>query len=189
MKTKKPRLLLASASARRRRILADLGLAFAVVSPRVREVLYTDDPARTARENALRKNAWCRRRHPGAAIIAADTVLDFRGRCVIKPHSMRDAAAMLRMLSGKRHDVLTAVAFSQPGSSVLVRLARSAVFFRRLSGKAIRMYLAKVNPLDKAGAYDIDQEGALIIRRHTGSRTNIMGLPRGTVTAWLARVE
>jgi septum formation protein len=178
-------LILASASPRRHRILAGLGVAFDVAISAVNEVCIEDDPRATARENARRKMAWTRERQPDAWIIAADTVIDFGGQVVSKPVTTGEAGEMLRAFSGKTHDVLTGVALGVPGEEAEVRVVVSTVRFRPLDEQAIARYFAMVNPLDKAGAYDIDQCPDTIIASFSGSRTNIMGLPVEVVREWL----
>lgn len=182
-------VILASASERRRKILNELGASFEVVIPDVEEVTYLDDPRRTASENAMRKSEWCRGRYPGGMTIAADTVIDFRGRVIGKPATVAEACAILRKFSGERHTVITAVALSVPGEAPELAIVESQVVFKKLTDERIRDYCSRVNPLDKAGAYDIDQHGDMIIESFSGSRTNIMGLPREVVEKWLDRIE
>lgn len=182
-----PRVVLASHSPRRRSIMAGLGVPCECVSPDVRECLYAGDPARTARENALRKNRWCGNVLQDAWIIAADTVLEHEGRCIGKPADRADAARMLASLSGKTHRVITATAMSAPGLDPEIHEEVSRVTFKTLGNKAIDLYLANVDPLDKAGSYDINDHGDLILAGLEGSHTNVMGLPEETVTAWLRR--
>ncbi|MDI6775293.1 MAG: Maf family nucleotide pyrophosphatase [Verrucomicrobiota bacterium] len=179
------RLILGSASQRRRNILADLGVEFDIVIPQIEEVSCADDPRRAAAENALRKNLWCRREHPGRFIVTADTTISFDGRCVEKPRSMDEALDFLRGFSGKLHTVVTAVGLGAPALPTEMRLVESVVTFLTLTDCVIQDYFSKVNPLDKAGAYDIDQHGELLIRSFSGSRTNIMGLPAELVGQWL----
>jgi len=183
------KLVLASGSARRRKILAELGVEFAVEVPDVEEVCLAADPRATVCENARRKADWATGCWPDAAVVAADTVIDFRGRAVNKPGSLDDARAMFRAFSGAAHDVLTGVALRAPGGRPEIHLATSTVHFRDLTDGDIEAYFARVDPLDKAGAYDIDREPELIIASFSGSRTNIMGLPRGIVRAWLEKRE
>ena len=178
-------LLLGSASARRRKILRELGLRFEVAAPDLDEHIYADDPRRTAVENAERKNRWCRARHPGYAVITADTVIDLDGRLIGKPASMEEARSFLRRFSGRAHRVITGVAFSDGGAAPTVEAVESQVAFRRLDEGAIEEYLRGVDPMDKAGAYDIDQRPDLIIESFSGSRTNVMGLPAERVLEWL----
>lgn len=179
------RLILASASARRRKILAALGAAFDAVIPEIEEVFYAFDSRRTARENAVRKGAWCRVRYPEYYSLAADTTIEFEGRCVTKARTMDEAIAFLRMFSGTTHLVYTAVVMARPQAEPELILAKAAVRFRTLSEDDIRTYVSSVDPMDRAGAYDIDEHGETLIDSYTRSRTTIMGLPEETVRVWL----
>jgi len=171
------KLILASGSPRRRKILAEMGMRFEVVVPSVQEIHIDDDPVASVRENAALKLAWCVCRHADARIIAADTVVDFEGCCVPKPRDRAEARTFLRRFSGRSQRVHTGVAIAVPGRDPVVRVVTSGVVFKSLDETTIDAYLAAVDPLDKAGAYDIDQHGELIIASHSGSYTNIMGLP------------
>lgn len=182
-------LILASASERRRKILESLGLSFEVAIPDVEEMTYIDAPRRTAWENAVRKSEWIRGRCAGRTTIAADTVIDFKGRVVCKPADMDDAFVILKQFSGEQHTVITAVALFTPELPIEVVLEESQVVFRKLTEGQIRDYCSLVNPLDKAGAYDIDQHSEIIIESFSGSRTNIMGLSCEVVQKWLKRIE
>lgn len=182
-------LILASASGRRRKILEAMGVNFEVAVPDVEEVTYLDDPRRTASENAIRKGEWSRVRFPDRVTIAADTVIDFRGRVICKPSSEAEAVEFLRSFSGEQHTVITAVAFSTPQRGLEIEVVESQVVFKKLTDEQIRQYCSKVDPLDKAGAYDIDQNGDMIIESFAGSRTNIMGLPAEVVAKWLKTLK
>jgi len=175
-------LILASASKRRSKILSGLGAAFSVVSPEVEELIHIDNPNGTVIENSLLKNEWCRGRFSDAYIIAADTIVEFKGEIVTKPSSLEEARRFLRMLSGQTHRVFTGVAASGPGNPVDSRVDISSVTFKTLSESTISDYLTRVNPMDRAGAYDIDENGDLLIDSFSGSRTNIMGLSAETAT-------
>jgi septum formation protein len=181
------KLILASASARRKKILLDLGLSFDVLIPDVEEVLYDNDARRTALENAARKHEWCRSQHPDRYILAADTIIDFEGRCIGKAGSRKEALSFLKMFSGRTHIVYTGVAMSRPHSALEMAVVDSAVRFRNLTDEEVNDYFAKVNPMDRAGAYDIDELGESLIDSFTGSRTNIMGLPQELVSEWLTK--
>ena len=182
-------IILGSASERRRNILRAMGVDFEVVIPDVDEVSRDEDPRRTAAENAVRKNEWCRKRYPNRRVLTADTVIEFKERVIGKPSSMQDAEAFFKMFSGNRHTVITAVAYSVPGSEPVVKAVESSVLFKTISDETIRAYFSRVNPLDKAGAYDIDQSGDLIVESFSGSRTNIMGLPAEEVKGMLNLVS
>ncbi|MDA0323575.1 MAG: Maf family protein [Verrucomicrobia bacterium] len=180
-------LYLASGSLRRREILERLGVSFRVHVPDVNEVEYETDPEATVRVNALIKLRATRDTHADVPIIAADTVLEFDGHCIGKPTSMDAAHVLLRALSGRTHRVLTGVALWPGGDQAdpVVSVGASTVRFRVLRDEDISAYFGIVNPLDKAGGYDIDQSGDTIIASVEGSRTNVMGLPLEVIEPWL----
>jgi len=179
------KLILASASPRRRTILTGMGLTFGTVTPEVDEVHWDESPHATVRENALRKCRWCVAQCPGSTVVAADTVVVSDGRTTLKPESMEQAFAFLRGFSGKEQSVLTGVALSRPGKATDIRVVESRVKFKALTDDIINNYFSVVDPLDKAGGYDIDQYGDLIIDGFEGSRTNIMGLPEEMLSRML----
>jgi len=178
------RMVLASASPRRLKIARACGLDVAVAAQHTDEVMYEEDPRRTAVENARRKHDACRSSIPDACILAADTVIELDGRCVAKPVSMEDAIRQLLAFSGRSHTVITGVAFSAPGGGLHERICESTVVFRAVDRAAAMEYFNRVHPLDKSGSYDIDQHPEMIIDSFTGSRTNVMGLPRSVVREW-----
>ncbi len=178
-------LVLGSASPRRKKILHALGCTFSVSSASSEEIHDASDPVRTVVVNALDKQRACRVRHPDAAIITADTLVWFEGRLIGKPASLEEAAQFLRAFSGRTQIVYTGIAFGLPNREPDVRVEASSVRFKSLSEETIRAYLHKTRPLDRAGAYDIDENGDLLIEGYNGSYTNIMGLPEAPVRDWL----
>lgn len=118
-------------------------------------------------------------------ILAADTLVACDGRILGKPADAADAADMLRLLSGRDHDVVTGVCVLSAGV-LRAAVARTTVTFAALSEDAIAWYVATGEPLDKAGAYHVDGRGALFITAISGSPSNVAGLPVRTVLA-LAR--
>ncbi len=177
-------VILASASPRRAKILSALGVDFSVVKTAAEEVAYPLEPERTVRENALAKwraakAATAATHQDGAKILAADTIVWCDGKIFGKPRDLDEAREFLQRLSGRTHTVFTGVAFDGE-----VKIARSAVTFRKLDAAAIEEYLAKVRPLDRAGAYDIDEEGDILVERFEGEYENIMGLPLWPLREW-----
>lgn len=170
-------IILASASERRKKIMTDLGINFEVIIPLVKEIRFQDNPERTAIENSALKNMWCREKHPNRTIITADTVIEFNGHCVEKPKTLDEAYDFFRLFSGKSHLVITGVTFSSGNNRPETITEKSSVIFKTITETDIESYFAKVDPMDKAGAYDIDQCPEIIIDSYEGSRTNIMGLP------------
>jgi len=180
-----PLFIAATASPRRHRILAGLGVSFTRFEPHCDEMHDPDDPVRTVETNALTKHAVCARIHPDAWILAADTVVEFDGRCLGKPADAADARRMLLAYAGRTQQVFTAVALAEPGQAPDVRVVASTVTFKSYDSRVVDAYLEKARPFDRAGAYDIDAYGDMLIASHAGSLTNIMGLPEETVSDWL----
>lgn len=177
-----PKLILASASPRRRELLARLGVPFTVVVPSVAEFEDEDaDPRRLVSHNAVLKAEWVSSRHPEAIVLGADTTV-FLGETVLnKPTDLDHARRMLAMLAGRTHTVFTGVAVRRRADGLaLDARAESEVTFKPLDGPAIDAYLEKVHTLDKAGAYSIQDHTELIVEGYRGSFTNIMGLPLET---------
>ncbi|MDR2848948.1 MAG: Maf family protein [Verrucomicrobiota bacterium] len=180
-------VVLGSASPRRKKILDALGCAFTVCAVDAEEIHDAGDPVRTVVVNALEKCRVCRLRHAGAALITADTLVWFDGRLIGKPKGFDEAARFLRAFSGRTQVVYTAVALSLPGAAEPdIRVEASSVTFKSLTEETIQTYLARTRPLDRAGAYDIDENGDLLIAGISGSYTNVMGLPEAPVRDWLA---
>ena len=176
------RLVLASASPRRQRLMREAGYDFEVVPTDADETADAADPVGTVARNALAKLAACRASRPDDDILAADTLVWFEGRLVGKPKDEAEAARFLRAFSGRSQTVFTAVAFSRPADAVpTVRVEATAVRFKELSDAGIAEYIRIVHPLDRAGAYDAADYGDLVIAEVIGSFTNVVGLPMETV--------
>jgi septum formation protein len=174
-----PRFILASSSPRRRQLLREAGYEFEVVSPPVDEAAHG---WLTVREltiwNAARKAAGVSQMAPDAVVLAADTLVAIDGEVLGKPNDLEDAVRILRRLSGRAHEVWTAVGINHAARSRSQSFHEmSRVHFRKLDDHAIRDYLAKIDPLDKAGAYAAQGHGTEIIERIDGSYSNVVGLP------------
>jgi septum formation protein len=182
-------LVLASCSPRRAALLAKAGFEFETSSPRVQEKL---DVGLTLREltlwNAIRKGMSVAQMYPDKVILAADTLVALEDEIIGKPADLKEAAKMLHRLSGRTHEVCSAVFIYQQttGRSAAFR-ELSRVRFHRLSRAEIKNYFAKVDPLDKAGAYAAQGIGAEIIAKIDGSYTNVVGLPMEQTVAALAK--
>lgn len=172
-------LILASASPRRRELLARLEVPFEVVPAEVIEHEASDaDPRAMVQHNAALKADWVAARHPGAAVLGADTTVFIDQTVLNKPRDAADARAMLRMLSGRPHTVFTGLALRRAVDGLkLDRGVASEVTFKVLSDVIIEEYLRHVHTLDKAGGYAIQEHGELIVAGYQGSLTNIIGLP------------
>jgi len=173
-----PRLVLASASPRRRELLALLGLEFSVRPVDLDErALAGEAPAAHVRRLAREKAAAAA--GEGELVLAADTVVAVDGEILGKPSDAAEARRMLARLSGRTHEVFTGVALRQGGAAPreAVAVARTAVRFAALTGAEIDWYVASGEPFDKAGAYAIQGLGALLVEEIEGNYTNVVGLP------------
>ena len=190
-------LILASGSPRRAKILKKLGVQFRVVKTDAEEVAIEPERTYDAEETGsiVEQNAslkvWAGFKAAGGSsggILAADTVVWFRNRILGKPKDLSEAAEYLRMMSDKVHSVFTGVAYLPPDATEddeqRFAIVESKVKFRKLSDAMIDEYVARVKPTDRAGAYDIDESGDLIVESYTGSYENIMGLPVEPVREW-----
>jgi len=173
-----PNLVLASGSPRRLQLLAALGLACEVAPVNIDETpRHGELPADYARRLAAEKVALAVTRHRAdRLVLAADTVVALGEEILGKPADAADAARMLRRLSGRLHEVHTAVAASRDGVTAF-RLSSSEVTFRNLLNREIEAYVATGEPLDKAGAYGIQGLAAIFVTRLCGSYTGVVGLP------------
>ena len=177
------RLILASASPRRRELLAQTGLAFDVVVAGVTE---NENPATPPRamvaHNAALKADHVAALHPDAFVLGADTTVFIDDTVLNKPADLAEARAMLKRLAGRTHTVFTGVALRCVSRNLAIdEGVTSEVTFKPLDDATIDAYFRIVNPLDKAGAYGIQEGRDLIIAGWQGSFTNIMGLPMETV--------
>jgi len=179
MPSTSPRLILASASPRRKQLLGELGLTFDVVVAQVTEHEDPDtDPKHMVTHNAALKADWVAARHPDAWVLGADTTVYIDNKAINKPADLAEARAMLKRLAGRTHVVFTGVAVRQVSRGVRIdEGVTSEVTFKAFDDAVIDAYFRVVNPLDKAGAYGIQEGRELIIEGWSGSFTNIMGLP------------
>ncbi len=185
-----PLIILASASPRRVELLRQVSFRFKVIPSDAPECEHEHFTAwEVAQLNAYRKARVVAKKFPDNLVIGADTVVCLGTRLYAKPRDSKDACRMLGELQGRTHDVVTGVCILHLRSHRQRVFADSTeVTFHRLSGAKIRDYVAKVNTLDKAGAYAIQDEGESIIEGICGSYTNVVGLPverlREELRAW-----
>ena len=176
------RLLLASTSPRRAEILGALGIPFDLSPADVDETILPAEPGRSAAARlAGAKAAAAVSRHPGAWVLAADTLVLIDGVVLGKPRDDPEAAAMLRRLAGREHVVVTAVSLRRSGAPEIATVEESRVRIAPLDEEEIRWYVATGEPRDKAGAYAVQGLGARFIESVDGSFSNVMGLPARSV--------
>lgn len=179
-------IVLASASPRRREILALLGIPFRVVVSSFDEgSLVHDDPVARVRDLARGKALEVSRSHPGP-VLGADTVVHLDSRILEKPVDRQDAVRMLGLLSGRTHEVHTGVSLCRDGAEVAHETVCTEVTFRPLSAQEIEDYLDTGDHKDKAGSYGIQSPGARLVDRIDGCFYNVAGLPVSATLRLLA---
>lgn len=179
-----PDLVLASASPRRRELLAQLGLTFRVMPPDIDETqLVGERPLALVARLAATKA----RTVEGEPVIGADTIVEIDGAVLGKPADEADARRMLQRLSGRAHHVHTGVTV-RVGERAETEVVTTQVQFVALTPGLLDWYLGTGEPFDKAGAYAIQGAGAVLVDSVRGSVSNVVGLPLTTVAALLNRV-
>jgi len=171
-----PRLVLASASPRRARILRDLGVSFRVLVSHEDESLRPGEDGAAAVERLARAKALAVAPGELLPVLAADTEVLCDGHILGKPADEQDALAMLRRLQGRAHEVVTGVCVVSRGVA-RSGVERSVVRFAPMSERELAWYVATGEPFDKAGGYHVDGKGALFIETVEGSPSNVAGLP------------
>ncbi|AMV73509.1 Maf family nucleotide pyrophosphatase [Desulfuromonas carbonis] len=187
-----PQLVLASASPRRRELLAQLGIRFAVVAGNAPEELL---PGESPEQHVVRlasdkaREVASREEVSGRWFLGSDTIVLRDETLLGKPRDAAEAAAMLRSLSGRSHRVLSGYAVLDRASGVTSTGAvATTVYFKKLTEQEIAGYIASGEPFDKAGAYAIQGIGAFMVRSIEGSYSNVVGLPLCEVVDLLERL-
>lgn len=189
-----PRVILASASPRRRELLASLGVVFDVIPANIDETQQPGEPplAYVQRLSAEKAGAVARAAAPPALIIAADTVVICDGAILGKPAAAADARSMLRTLRGRAHTVCTALTLARleagAPARTLARATSTEVHMRAYTDAEVDAYIATGDPFDKAGGYAIQHAGFAPAAGISGSYTNVVGLPLETLRALLAEI-
>ena len=181
--------ILASASPRRKELLGELIKEFEILPADCDEDVEADYPETLVKALAEKK-AVCvagLEQAKNKAVLGADTVVALGNEVLGKPKDEADAMRMLRALSGRAHEVYTGVCVILPTGERIVDSACTRVYFNRLTDEAIQAYIATGSPMDKAGAYGI-QDGGLVARIE-GSYSNVVGLPQELLQAILTKLD
>ena len=183
------KIILASASPRRKEILGKTGLKFSVDAGDYKEDMdLALKPRQLARFLSSEKAKAVAVKYASALVIAADTFIVFQGSLLGKPHTREEARRMLTLLNGRQHSVLTGftVIDTRTGKK-LSRSVETKVFFKKMTGQEIESYVKTGEPLDKAGAYAIQGLGAVLVKKIEGDYFNVMGLPLSSLTGVLRK--
>ncbi|MGZ4856667.1 MAG: Maf family protein [Candidatus Angelobacter sp.] len=183
---KKPELILASSSPRRQELLREIGVPFRVHAAHINEDQITGEaPGAYALRLAREKAEAVAVQYPQSYVIGADTIVVVDGEVLGKPKDQGDAVRMLWRLSGRGHEVTTAVSVVAPGTLAETRASTTKVYFRELAEDEIQRYVAGGEPMDKAGAYAIQGGASRWADRIEGEFSNVVGLPLSLVTDML----
>lgn len=183
------KIILASASPKRKDILKITGLNFAVcTSDYEEEINLPLRPRELARFLSRKKAEAVAHKYKNAVIIAADTFIVFKNRLLGKPRTDKEAEKMLGMLNGKMHSVITGFTIIDTANNkILSRSLETKVYFKKLGVEEISAYVSSKEPLNKAGAYAIQGLGAVFIKKIAGDFFNVMGLPLCALTESLKK--
>jgi septum formation protein len=187
-------IVLASASPRRQELLRNAGIAFTVQAADIDETPLAGEAPRECAERLAREKALAVAQHrPSEWVLGADTIVVVDGLLLGKPRDGKDAERMLRLLSGRKHEVITGVCLVEPVGSGQLAVASNAtasettlVTFCGMSDDEIRDYVATGEPMDKAGAYAIQGIASRWIPRIEGDYSNVVGLPVALVYRMLS---
>ena len=175
------KIILASASPRRKELLGLMGLSFEVCPSTADEHIPLCEPADYVSSLSLLKASEVALKHPGALVIGADTVVVSEGEIFGKPKDQLDAVRMLRQLSGNIHSVYTGVSVVRGDENGILyedtRVTSTQVWFRDLDDEEIERYVLGGEPMDKAGAYAIQGQASMMVDRIEGDYFNVVGLP------------
>ncbi len=185
MAVRRKGLILASGSPQRRKLLKGLGIPFRIIIPRVGEESPQRRPSRLVATLALRKARSVARKHPGALILGADTIVVHKGRIIQKPTDQKDSQRILKLLNGGWHRVYTGVALIDSAGKAWRDVAVSRVKARRLPEETLMRFAGR--HMDKAGGYAVQDTGDPFIERIVGPLDNVIGLPLDTVKKLLRR--
>ncbi|MGN0467576.1 MAG: Maf family protein [Acutalibacteraceae bacterium] len=173
----KPRFIVASASPRRKKLLQNMGFVFDVIPSDADETLEENISAADAvAELSKRKAQSVSKNNKGAVVLGCDTVVALGEKILTKPSNEKEAFAMLRSLSGKKHCVYSGV-FITDGEKETSFTEKAEVEFYQLSDEEIKAYIATGEPMDKAGAYGIQGYGGALVKKINGDYYSIVGLP------------
>jgi len=171
------RIILASQSPRRKKILEQVGLDFEVVVSDFDETkIKFKNPQEMVEKLSLEKAKLIAKKYPSAIVIGADTTVIFRKEIIGKPKSKQDAVRILKLLSDNTHEIVTGFTVIKESKSITEHVI-SKVKFKKLSEAEIKAYVATGEPMDKAGGYGIQEKGGLFIESIEGDYFNVVGLP------------
>jgi len=187
------RIILASASLRRKQLLSEAGYKFTAIYPDIDELAFRAElikPCEYARRLALAKAKNVAEKHPDCLVIGADTVVDFDGEIIGKPTDAKQAEQITKKLFSRPHKVITAVALVKLSDGIeIVASDTTTVYPKKLTTQQIAKHIKSGSWQDKAGAYAIKERGDEFVEKIEGSLTNVMGLPMELLQSIFAKLK
>lgn len=173
------KIILASASPRRKELLSQIGITFEIIKAEKEEHITSSIPTEVVKELSMQKAKEVAAKCDGSIIIGADTIVAMEGQILGKPKDRADAMRMLRLLQGKKHQVITGVTVLLGSTKTLSFAEVTDVSLYPMTDAQIERYIATKEPMDKAGAYGIQGRFAAYVRGIEGDYNNVVGLPIG----------
>lgn len=183
------KIILASKSPRRKALLNNIGLKFTVEVSNIEEKININiKPQKTAEKLSLEKARQIAKKHKDAIIIAADTFVVYKNKILGKPETEKNAEKMLKLLSGKQHLVITGFTIIDTKSGKTVTKSdETKVYMKKMTSGEIDAYIKTKEPLDKAGAYAVQEKGGIFVEKIEGDFLNVVGLPVFKLTSELKK--
>ena len=173
-------MILASNSPRRKEILENFGFSLKTVSKNIDEISNKEKITEKIMDIARQKTEAVAVIYPDENVVGADTVVVVEGKILGKPKDEKEAFNMLKSLSGRSHEVITAYSFINLKNNIMINdVEVTKVFFKKLSDEEINWYINTKEPMDKAGAYGIQRKGAFFVEKIEGDFFSVMGFPLG----------
>lgn len=173
-------MILASKSPRRKEILEDMGFNLKIEGAEIEEISYEKELTLKIMDIARKKTFSIAEKYPTEYVVGADTIVEVDGEIIGKPKNREEAFNTLKLLSGRKHNVITAYSFINISKNIdITNYNISEVFFRELDENMIKWYIETGEPMDKAGSYGIQGKGAAFVKKINGDFFSVMGFPIG----------
>lgn len=171
-------MILASKSPRRKEILENIGFNLKIRSEEVEEVSEEKEVIEKIKDIAFKKVRAVAEKFPNDYVVGADTIVELDGKIIGKPQDKKEAFEILKSLSGRAHNVITAYSFINKSKGIMIKdYSITKVYFKNLDERMIDWYIASKEPMDKAGAYGIQGKGAIFVEKIEGDFFTVMGFP------------
>lgn len=182
-------MILASKSPRRKEILEDIGFNLKIEGAEIEEISDETELTLKIMDIARKKTFSIAEKYPTEYVVGADTIVEVDGEIIGKPKNREEAFKTLKLLSGRKHNVITAYSFINISKNIdITNYNISEVFFRELDKNMIKWYIETGEPMDKAGSYGIQGKGAAFVKKINGDFFSVMGFPIGDFIAKLNEV-